>query len=320
MPIATILPSVATRWGSPRPLVLKPLLGRLGNQLFQWASAYGIAAKHNASLCLSGADSLAASFVGPFHECGARHAALMPCSLAATGAPCVRQYLEQGPHRFDDLPVDGAYVRLPHSFLASFRYFVHVESAVRRRLRFRPHLWAAARAAVARSPCVRANPHAVLAGVHVRRTDRAHQQRVPDAAFFAKAMAHLRATRAARGVCFVVASDDVEWCRAQRVFAAADVHLVNESQPGVALATLARCDDHVVSVGTFGWWGAWLGRGRGRGRGTVVHFAEEDLGQNRFRPPRLWFKKQYEQAGVAAPALVPMGIPRDYFPQDWVAL
>ena len=317
MPIATILPSVATRWDSPRPLVLKPLLGRLGNQLFQWASAYGIAAKHNASLCLSGAQGLAASFVGPFHECGAWHAALTPCSLAAsTGVPCVRQYLEQGPHRFDDLPVDGAYVRFPHSFLASFRYFAHVESAVRRRLRFQPHLRAAARAIVARSPCVRANPRAALAGVHVRRTDRAHQQRVPDAAFFAKAMAHLRATRAARGVCFVIVSDDVEWCHAQRVFAAADVHLVNESQPGAALATLARCDDHVVSVGTFGWWGAWLGRGRG----TVVHFAEEDLGQNRFRPPRLWAKKQHERAGVATPALVPMGIPRDYFPQDWVAL
>lgn len=306
MPVALLTP----------PVIIKPLLGRLGNQIFQWASAYGIAARHNASLCILSAHSLAATFVGPFDECGEWHAALRPCSLAATGAPCVRQYLEQGPCRYDALPIDSAYVRLPYSFLASFRYFAHAEFAVRRRLRFRPHLWAAARGTVARSPCVRANPRAALAGVHVRRTDRARLQHVPDASFFAKAMAYLRATRAARGVCFVVASDDAAWCRAQRVFASADVHLINESQPGVALATLARCDDHVVSVGTFGWWGAWLGRGRG----TVVHFAEEDLGQQSFQPPRLWAKKQYKQANVTAPATVPMGVLRDYFPPDWIAL
>ena len=301
-----------------RPLVLKLLIGRLGNQVFQWASAYGLARQHNASLCIEGSRELAAHFVGPFDECSAWHSSLKPCSLAAAGAPCTHQYSEQGPHRFDNLPVHDPYVRFIHAFLASYRYFEGVEAEVRQRLQFRPHIRAAARANVARAPCIRARPSAALVGVHVRRTDRLRLSVVPSTTYFGNAMAHLRARHSARGVCFVIESDDVNWCHQQGVFRAADVHIDNETRPAVSLAVLGRCQHHILSVGTFGWWGAWLGRAKRDS--TTVYFAQEDIGQRDRRPPREWVKKRHEQAGTVAPALLPRGVLQDYFPPEWVPL
>jgi galactoside 2-L-fucosyltransferase 1/2 len=302
------------------PLVLKPFIGRLGNQIFQWASAYGLARKHNASLCIESSRGWTANivrhFVGPFDECSAWHSSLKPCSLAAAGAPCVRQYSEQGPHRFDNLPVREPYVRFINAFLASYRYFEGVETEVRQRLQFRPHIRAAARANVARSPCIRAHPSAALVGVHVRRTDRLGLGVWPNTTYFRNAMAHLRARHAARGACFVIESDDVRWCHNQRLFRAADVHIDNETRRAVALAVLGRCQDHILSVGTFGWWGAWLGRAK-EGSATA-YFAQEDIGQRDRRPPLAWVKNQHKQAGSAAPALLPRGVLRDYFPPEWL--
>ena len=305
------------------PFIIKPLIGRLGNKLFQWASVYGLAVKYNASYCVSGARSLVANFVGPFNECSAWHAALPPCSLAVAGAPCAHQYTEQGPHRFDPLPVNEPYVRFIASFLSSYRYFQHAETEVRRRLRFRMHIQATARSNAARSPCVQANPSAALAAVHVRRTDRARQQLVPDAAYFDKAMRYIRAKRAVRGVCFLVASDDVDWCHSQPVFHALDVYIDNDTRPGVSMAMLSQCQDHVISVGTFGWWGAWLGRRPaqcGASTCTTVHFANEDLGQRKLQPRRSWSKMQ---SGSTPPppalALLPQAVSGDYFPHEWVA-
>ena len=128
-------------------------------------------------------------------------------------------------------------------------------------------------------------------------------------------MAHLRAKHSTRGVCFVLESDDVDWCYKQDMFRAADVHISNESRPEVSLAVLSLCQDHVLSVGTFGWWGAWLGRSK---RDSVtIYFAQEDIGQQDRRPLRAWAKTQYRRAGVAEPALVPSGVPQDYFPPEW---
>ena len=197
------------------------------------------------------------------------------------------------------------YVRFIHAFLASYRYFNGVEAEVRQRLQFRPHIRAAARANVARAPCIRARPSAALVGVHVRRTDRLRLSVVPSTTYFGNAMAHLRARHSARGVCFVIESDDVNWCHQQGVFRAADVHIDNETRPAVSLAVLGRCQHHILSVHV------WLvGRLVGAGQAGLDDrlLCAGGHWTARRRPLREWVKKRHEQAGTVAPALLPRGV------------
>ena len=75
-------------------------------------------------------------------------------------------------------------------------------------------------------------------------------------------------------VIFVIVTDDRFYC--ERLFEKRkDVQLTPLSFDGVLdLATLTRCDHAIITVGTFGWWGAYLLHDRG---GEVVSDAKVDL-------------------------------------------
>ena len=76
------------------------------------------------------------------------------------------------------------------------------------------------------------------------------------------------------GVQFVVASDEIGWCAEQSYFKDPNVHLTSASNsPSIDMAIMASCDHFIVSVGTFGWWCAWLGAHQ-RG-GDVIFYDKE---------------------------------------------
>ena len=103
-------------------------------------------------------------------------------------------------------------------------------------------------------------------GVHVRRTDyRQWMTRFVDgglvgADYLRRALALMR--RRHPDALFVVASDDLDWCR--RELRAPDVVLAGDgvqTQPGGDLALLAACNHSVLTHGTFGFWAAYLAGG-----------------------------------------------------------
>ena len=61
---------------------------------------------------------------------------------------------------------------------------------------------------------------------------------------------------------FVVASDDLTWCK--NVFKNfTDVYYVNEGNSAyLDMAIMSNCNHSVVDVGTFGQWGAFLAGGK----------------------------------------------------------
>ena len=103
-------------------------------------------------------------------------------------------------------------------------------------------------------------------GVHVRRTDYSQwMTRYVDgglvgADYLRRALGLMR--RRHPDALFVVASDDLDWCR--RELRAPDVVLAGDgvqAQPGGDLALLAACNHSVVTHGTFGFWAAYLAGG-----------------------------------------------------------
>ena len=89
-------------------------------------------------------------------------------------------------------------------------------------------------------------------GIHVRRSDFGDNFRV---SYFEKALANLKLWESEALSCVVV-TDDPGWVRSQPFF---DGMALSEGQtPGKDMSILAACKHVVMSVGTFGWWGAYL--------------------------------------------------------------
>jgi len=92
-------------------------------------------------------------------------------------------------------------------------------------------------------------------GIHVRRTDQlteAHGGSDPGVEYFERALAMLPFPHQA-----VVCTDDVAWVRSHRVFD--NMHLRDSSDPAHEdMAILAACHHMIMSIGTFGWWAAYL--------------------------------------------------------------
>ena len=312
--------------------VHKTYRGRLGNQLFQWASALGLAARRNATACFGaparGGNDAESSpemlFDGRFTG-GAGCPSLRPCAIAPTGDRCWRLFAEQGPNRHDDLPVaSSTYTGIvPPGFLQSFRYFDAIAPLLRKRLRFKKSLQVLSSEALSRVRRERSLAAAVaLVGVHVRRGDKTHDVSnapgsktnlvLPSLAYWQHAMRWHRHGHKTT-VHFVVVSDDLAWCKEQAVFQERDVTLLEDRPAAEAFALLACCDHAIISIGTFGWWAGWLTGG------VVTYYAHEfNLSHpSSWAKPVGWRRKRGLATNGRQEPTVRRG---DYYPPEWVAI
>ncbi|KAM4703057.1 uncharacterized protein WCC33_011631 [Rhinophrynus dorsalis] len=105
-------------------------------------------------------------------------------------------------------------------------------------------------------------------GVHVRRGDYVHimpNQRkgvVADKSYLQKAMYYFR--KKYENPLFVVTSNDMHWCKENIDKSRGDVHFAgdgNEGSPSRDFALLVHCNHTIMTIGTFGYWAAYLAGG-----------------------------------------------------------
>lgn len=215
-------------------------LGRVGNQMFQYAALVGAAERTGHGF---GVD---------------REAFDLPRGFAiAAGdldAPPLGRYRERQYH-FDP-GVLGVEDRTDlEGYFQSPRYFAHCPERVRTEYRFLPGIVARAES---RLKAQRA-PDTHLVAVHVRRGDYVAN---PDyhplcsAQYYLRAMARVR--RLAGGPCrFLVVSDDRAWCRAS--MQGPDLTILEPADVFDDLCLMTLCDHVIMANSTLSWWGAWLG-------------------------------------------------------------
>ena len=256
--------------------------GGIGNRLFFWASAVGLAKHSNLTHCVTpnGPDLWLSKVFD------------MELSQMCTDSTLkkVKSTLHQT-HESLDLSIQRVNGMAVESiqligYFQSFKYFQEVD--IRPQLRFSDSISKAVSLIFAhRIPQAR---HYV--GIHVRRGDalRAGDRRFPPAEYFVQAMAHYRAMLS-NDITFVVASDDRDWCRKQSFFR--DAHILDDSYSDVLdLALLANSNHTIMSTGTFGWWAAWLANGQ------TIYYADE-------------FDEQHTNNKI---------VHDDYYPHHWTPL
>jgi hypothetical protein len=113
----------------------------------------------------------------------------------------------------------------------------------------------------------------VTCSIHVRRNNYLNLQNyhpVLNVDYYNKAISIMKNNGVTR---FLIFSDDQNWCRYNFI---GDEFSFIKDVDYVELFTMARCTYHIVSNGSFGWWGAWLGEAEK----TIVIAPEVWFGNN----------------------------------------
>jgi hypothetical protein len=256
-------------------LIVSRLTGGLGNQLFQYAAACGIANASGARVALDLSDFDGA---GP----APRSYALGRFDL---GVPSLRNTSFDAEFRTASIPVSPALkqftqldsLRLPvyrennyefepdikslrgraylFGFWQSWKYFAEISSTLRSRLLLPPRS--------DRFPGVlHGKPDRVPIAVHVRRGDYLTAANVDafgvcEIPYYRAAMAYIRDRVEAPD--FLLFTDDPAWCRQN--LCGSDITVVSSENSDAVddLALMAGCRHFILANSSLGWWGAWLG-------------------------------------------------------------
>ncbi|XP_037675106.1 galactoside alpha-(1,2)-fucosyltransferase 1 [Choloepus didactylus] len=234
--------------------------GRFGNQMGQYATLLALAQLNGRQACI-------------------------PPSMHATLAPVFRITLPVLAPRMDRdttwrkvelhdwmseeyAQLQDPFVKL-FGFPCSWTFFHHLREQIRSEFTLHNHLREEAQGFLnqLRLGPARGRP-GTFVGVHVRRGDylKVMPQRwkgvVGDRAYLQQAMDWFRAQH--KDPIFVVTSNGMEWCRENINTSQGDVIFAGngqEASPGKDFALLTQCNHTVMTIGTFGFWAAYLAGG-----------------------------------------------------------
>ena len=245
-------------------------LGGLGNQMFQTASCYGIAKARGARCCLFDFDGSkiqdAVNMIEPVEICHlgssfqvqseGLHDQQFVPALMASATPAVNATVGD--------------------YLQSWLYFRDSGPPFELRERAWAHRWVQERS--------------INVGIHVQRGDMGESFQ---ASYFEKAITNLRDIESSKLI-FVVVTNDILWARAQNVFAGMTISEGHLSQQDMAI--LAACKHLIITVGTFGWWAAYLKTQEGSvqyyiAKWEILHW-ESHTSRHYYLP--LWMGIQHE--------------------------
>lgn len=252
-------------WNATDKLMTCQLHGRLGNMMFAYASLVGIAREAGRTPVLPVNHFLRSSF----HI----RAPALPHQLS--GVTKLSETLAGAyDSQFEQFHSDKQLLELV-GYFQSWKYFINIEPLVRAEFTFRSHVTAAVDKFLQLKVKENYGPNVhrrdvILIGIHVRVGDlifdsnieRGYSIARPD--YFTAAMEWFQHRFPHDQLLFILATDDRKWCRdnfpykSSRKFPVVLTALGPDVQD---LGILAACNHTIITVGSFGWWAAWLSGG-----------------------------------------------------------
>lgn len=276
-------------------------LGRLGNQMFEYATLRGIAAKHGYSWCIP-----------PFYRVGIENYSLNKCfkleSVKNENLNYVEdiKYFQERFFHFDKELFEKCPDNISlHGFFQSEKYFKHISDEIRKDFTFLDdHL----------DPCKEFisqfdGQEPIM--LHVRRGDPnlvdprgfkwayvncSDQHPVQPLEYYQNALKHFNDDQP-----IIVFSDSPEWVKEQKFFDG-DRFFISEPQdkysdgsylPYIDLCLMSLCSHAIIANSTMSWWGAWL----------------QSNPNKKVVAPKMWFGSAYVDKDTT-----------DLYLEDWIVL
>jgi len=226
-------------------------LGRLGNQMFQYASLKGISRNRGCDYCIPNHNQVIKDPYGfdmkielfyPFKMNGLRPRNI---KLLDRGYAPVA---EERHFHFDELLFNMCPDEISLAgYFQSEKYFKHIEDEIRADFSFKDEIL---------EPCKEMiGSIGEVISLHVRRTDYLTN---PNHTILGLDYYEQALNKFYDASSVFVFSDDPEWCKEQELFSG-DRFMISESgDQYVDLCLMSLCKQHIIANSSYSWWGAWL--------------------------------------------------------------
>jgi len=262
-------------------------LGRLGNQMFQYAALRGIAANNGHNFCFPYYKDAIDDGIGNMLR-----TELFDCfemsSVTNLNIQTIdpgRPIIQEGVFHFNEKLFGECpdWVTL-YGFFQTEKYFKNVSDIIRKDFSFKKEILDPCKEMMGSLYSGDIDP--TIVALHIRRTDyltNSANHNNLGLEYYEKAL-----SKFSDDATIVVFSDDPKWCKEQELFSG-DRFLISENTNGyIDLCLMSMCTDFIIANSTFSWWGAWLAN-----KGKVI-------------APKNWF----------GPALQDKNT-KDIYPEHW---
>jgi len=220
-------------------------MGRLGNQMFQFAALKGIARNNGYEYCFPPSKR---------SDEWTDHQLFEPFKLGSTSQMNVqfidvgRPTVVEGMFSFNENLFNSCpdWVSL-QGFFQSEKYFKHIKDELLKDFEFRDEILEPAQKTISYWK----NPIAL----HIRRSDYVTNANhtVLDLSYYEEALKQFDDTSEV-----IIFSDEPEWCMEQQLFSS-DRFMVSETRNNyMDMCLMSLCSNHIIANSSFSWWGAWL--------------------------------------------------------------
>ena len=260
-------------------------LGRLGNQMFEYAALLGISRRIGTEICIPRPSS---------KELRPEHQLFDAFDLKRVKHVGRQADVPQvGEHSFaydanlhNNCPKDADII----GYFQSEKYFQDIADEIREEFRFKT---------MVEDYCVDVLSRFKLPKIslHVRRGDYLlYSEHFPlcSLEYYAEAL-----SRFPTSYQVLIFSDDIGWCRTQSIFMG-NRFTFFENHPNFGdMCLMSNCDHHIIANSSFSWWGAWLGKNSDK----VVIAPKTWFGEKNVHAP--WFIEKENRIAWDTKDLIP---------------
>lgn len=229
-------------------------LGRLGNQMFQYASLKGIAKNREYEFVIPPK----AIFGNLDSNVKNSDACIYDCFSLPKFNEGISQYprLSESTFGFDE----NIYYNCPDNvdllgYFQCEKYFEHIEDEIRSDFIFKPDILKVSNEFFSHF----FDKDQEVISLHVRRGDYLINPNHPiqSLEYYKEALSHFD-----ENISVIIFSDDPEWCKQQELFES-DRFLVSEGgDTRVDLCLMSMCSYHIIANSSYSWWGSYLAKSK----------------------------------------------------------
>ena len=228
-------------------------LGRLGNQMFQYAAIKGIAKNRGYDFIVSPPNYF--GMTDPNVRSASDNIySTFKLESAKQGTQAVRIVKESG-FAFDQNLFDACDDNVDlYGYFQSEKYFKHIEDSIRKDFSFLDHI---------KIPTLEMFDETFgeseVISLHIRRGDYVGNQNHPlqNIEYYKTGLNFFD-----NDIPVIIFSDDIEWCKEQIIFSGDRFIFSENNNAGTDLMLQSLCKYHIIANSSFSWWGSWLAKSK----------------------------------------------------------
>jgi hypothetical protein len=267
--------------------------GRLGNQMFQYASLKGIARKHGYDFCIPPKENFGTSDL-KVRDSGCNIYDVFDLQNNNIIKVTSNKDLKESTMNFDENLFETCPDNVNiNGYFQSEKYFKDIEDEIRKDFMFNESTLADANEFLTKF-----YPGEDVISLHIRRTDYTeypNHHPICSLDYYQNALSLIDSLifyeKIDEKAPVIIFTDDEEWVETQSLFDSDRFVISQNNTVDFDLCLMSCCDYHIIANSSFSWWGAWLSKSKG-----VI-------------APKKWFGESY-----------PDWNPEDRFLKHWVTL